>query len=306
MGNSLLPAEVDMVTIRNYRSAAVIAACLLGASLCTEIAGAGGPIYTDAQVVEFESASFTYTPSPFKVKQARKLGKTVEVSIEPSVPLFGYLVKPEGEEPRPAVVLLHTCAGISEHEEMWSRRLVSWGYVVLTADSFTPRGFEYTCDSRGGAHVGPWRRALDAFGAKRFLSTLSFVDSDRIAVMGMSHGGMTVMKTIMQSTSAGLAMKPFQAAIAFYPLCSTTELTNTPTLILTGSKDSWTPAELCEEYIEKLQPGHEISLHVFEGAHHAFDHPNIDTIDAGYIIRSDPEAAARASQLSHDFLREQL
>jgi hypothetical protein len=32
----------------------------------------------------------------------------------------------------------------------------------------------------------------------------------------------------------------------------------------------------------------------------------VDTIDAGYIIRSNPEAAAEASQIAREFLEERL
>ncbi len=38
--------------------------------------------------------------------------------------------------------------------------------------------------------------------------------SARIAVIGMSHGGKTVLEAIKQSTSDGATMKPFRAAIA--------------------------------------------------------------------------------------------
>lgn len=234
-----------MVKIKILSTAST--ASLLAVIVFVKTAFGAEPVYADTKVVEFESVSYTYAPSPFRVRQAKKRGIPVEVKTEPSVSVSGYLARPDGEEPRAAIVLLHTCAGISEHEEMWSKRLVSWGYVVLSVDSFTPRGFDYICDGRigGGALTTPWRRALDAYGAKRYLSARSFVDPDRIAVMGMSHGGMTVLEAIKQSTSEGLAMKPFQAAIAYYPLCSEPESINTPTLILIGSEDSWTPAEFC-------------------------------------------------------------
>jgi dienelactone hydrolase len=296
------------MTLGNDLSRVAITTALVAAIVFAETAFGADPIYGDAEIVEFESVSYTYTPSPFKVKQAKKLGISVEVKTEPSVSLTGYLARPAGEEPRAAIVLLHTCAGISEHEEMWSKRLVAWGYVVLSVNSFTPRGFDYICDGRigGGALTTPWRRALDAFGAKRYLSTRSFVDPARIAVMGMSHGGWTVLETIKQSTSDGLAMKPFQAAIAFYPLCSEPEPINTPTLILSGSEDHWNPAKLCAQYVEKLKPQQEITLKVFAGAYHAFDHPGIDTVDAGHRVRSHPEAAAEASQMSREFLEERL
>jgi dienelactone hydrolase len=101
-------------------------------------------------------------------------------------------------------------------------------------------------------------------------------------------------------------MKPFQAAIAFYPLCSEPEPISTPVLIMTGEKDSWQPAGLCAQYADKLPPQHDITLKVFAGAHHAFDEPGVDIIDAGYIIRYDQEAADEASNMSREFLKDRL
>ncbi len=275
-------------------------------SLLVETVSAADAIFGDAQLVQFDSAAFTYPPSPFKLKQAKKQGIEVEPKTEPAVAINGYLAKPGGEQPRAAIVLLHTCAGISEHEESWSKRLVSWDYVVLTVDSLKPRGFDYICDGRTGALTTPWIRALDAWGAKRYLSTLAFVDPERIAVFGLSHGAMTVLEAVKTSTSDGLGKKPFKAAILFYPLCSSPQPIETPALILAGSEDSWTPAGLCEEYVAQMKSRHEISLTVFAGAHHAFDHPGIDAIDVGHVIRSNPEATARAVQMTREFLQEKL
>jgi len=282
-----------------------ITASLVAIIVFARTASSADPIFAGSEVVEFESVSFTYTPSPFKVKQAKKLGIPVEVKTEPSVSLTGYLARLAGEEPRPAIVLLHPCFGISKAEEMWSDRLVSWGYVVLSVDSFKTRGFDNICDSSQG-YVSPWARALDAYGAKKYLSTRPFVDSARIAVMGMSHGGNSVLEVIKQSTSEGLAMKPFQAAIAFYPLCSVPEPINTPSLILTGDMDQWHPAVLCEQYLDKLQPQHEINMKVFAGAYHAFDIVGLDTIDTGYIVRYNQKAADEAFRMSREFLEERL
>ncbi len=282
-----------------------VVANLLGATLFAETAFSAQPVFKSAQVIEFESISYTYPPSPFRVKQAKKLGIPVETKTEPSIRLTGYLTKPEGEEPNPAIVLMHTCAGISEHEEGWADRLVSWGYVVLAVDSLTPRDLTYICEARPGSPT-PWLGALDAHGAKRYLSTLTFVDPTRIAVMGMSHGGGVVLEVIKQSTSAALAMSPFRAAVALYPLCGEPEPTIIPTLVLIGGEDNWTPAQHCVMYFDKLKRPHEMTLKVFPGAHHLFDHPGIDRVDLGYILRSDPETATQANQMIRKFLGERL
>jgi len=141
----------------------IFTASLVASIVLIKTAFAADSIFMEAEVVEFESASYTYTPSPFKVRLAEKQGVPVEIKTEPSVSLTGYLAKPAGEEPRAAIVLLHTCAGLSKHEEMWSKRLVSWGYVVLSVDSFSPRGL-FILTPRSGLHLrwpgGSLRRAM--------------------------------------------------------------------------------------------------------------------------------------------------
>lgn len=291
------------MTVKNELLRVAITASLITGVVFANSGFSADPIFADAKVVEFDSIPYTYKPSPFKVKQAKKLGKTLEVKVEPSVSLTGYLAKPAGEEPRAAVVLLHGCTGIIESDEMWSDRLVSWGYVVFIVDSFTPRGYENLCE---GEKVTSWARALDAYGAKQYLETRSFVDPARIAVMGRSHGGMTILEIIKQSNSEDFAVKPFQAAIAFYPYCREPVPINAPTLILTGDEDQWHPAEFCTQYMNKSPSKNQITLKVFAGAYHSFDEPGADGIEAGFIYRYHPEAAAEASDLTRKFLEKRL
>ena len=280
-----------------------VTASLVTGIVFTSCAFSGDPIFAEAKVIEFDSLSYTYKPSPFKVKQAKKLGTTLEIKVEPSISLTGYLAKPAGEKPRAAIVLLHGCTGITEFDEMWSDRLASWGYVVLTVDSFTPRGHGNLCKVE---KVTSWHRALDAYGAKQYLETRSFVDPARIAVMGRSHGGMTVLEIIKQSNSEDMAVKPFQAAIAFYPYCREPVPINAPALIFSGGEDQWFPAELCAQYADNLRSQYDISFKVLAGAYHSFDEPGADGIEGGYVYRHSPDAAAEASNLTRKFLEERL
>ena len=282
---------------------AVFCASVVGAISFTETAFSA-PVFSGAEKVDFDSVPYTYPPSPFKVKQAKKLGISVKTNTEPSIPLTGYLVKPVGEGPFPAVILLHSCAGITELYALWSDRLVAWGYVVLIVDSFTPRGEKYICGRE--ELVSPWIRTLDAYGAKRYLSSHPFVDSSRIAAMGMSLGGNVVLQVIRISTSKNLAVDSFRAAVALYPNCQKPESINVPTLILIGSADQMHSADACVRFLEKIPPPHEITLKVFPGAHHVFDQPGMDMVEVGKINRYHPEAAELAIEMIREHFDERL
>ena len=277
--------------------------CMVGVITFAE-AAFSAPVFSGAEKVDFDSVAYTYPPSPFKVKQAKKLGIPVKTNTEPSIPLTGYIAKPVGEGPFPAVILLHACAGVTESSEVWSDRLVAWGYVVLTVDSITPRGEKYICGRE--AAVPAWIRTLDAYGAKHYLSSRSFVDSSRIAAMGMSLGGNVILQVIKKSTSEKLAMEPFRVAVALYPNCQKPESINVPTMILIGSADQWHSADACVKFLERLPPPHQLTLKVFPGAHHVFDHPGMDMVELGKINRYHPEAAELAFEMIREHFDERL
>src|SRR5262249_9633979 len=60
----------------------------------------------------------------------------------------GYLAKPDGAGPFPAVIGLHGCAGMHDTtKQRLADELVAWGYVVLLVDSYATRGIEHACTS---------------------------------------------------------------------------------------------------------------------------------------------------------------
>jgi hypothetical protein len=115
-------------------------ACFILAAMCFSAIVAFGVRLANAgslgEPVFFDSA--VYPPSPFKVKRAREQG--VELDLTPALPIWGHLSGPKGDGPFPAIVLLHGCSGLGRANEVWTARLVDWGYVVLNVDSFGPRG----------------------------------------------------------------------------------------------------------------------------------------------------------------------
>jgi dienelactone hydrolase len=157
--------------------------------------------------------------------------------------LSGWLYRPAGAGPFPAIVLAHPCNGVSEHTNGWGKLLAGWGYVVLAPDSFGPRGEKSVC-GRGQAVTGQMRVA-DVAGALDYLNAQPFVRKNDIGLIGHSHGGWTTMRAVQGNF--GLAQRGLRAAVAYYPSCSARFDRNVsvPLLILIGDKDDWTPAENC-------------------------------------------------------------
>ena len=106
----------------------------------------------------------------------------------------------KGDGPFPAIVKLPFSGGLNKYATPWAERLTSRGYCTLLVDSFTPRGVK----SIAGRPrlVLPWACAQDAYDAKSYLVGLPFVDRNRIAAMGWSHGGMSIFQAIKKRPSS--------------------------------------------------------------------------------------------------------
>jgi dienelactone hydrolase len=141
-------------------------------------------------------------------------------AVIPGERIQGYLAKPEGAGPFPAVIGLHGCAGMPDTtKRKLVDDLVGWGYVVLLVDSFATRSIEHACT--GGLDIAGKRRS-DAYGALGFLARQSFVDPRRVAAVGFSQGGWVAL-LVAEASSFELFVRPsssrFRAVVAFNPLC---------------------------------------------------------------------------------------
>ena len=216
------------------------------------------------------------------------------------------LLKPDGQGPFPAVVIMHDCSGLGPRSSgapgRWGNELLGQGYVVLIPDSFTTRGHAggiCTDPSPSRNEVGPSRRVRDAYAALTYLRSLPYVDGTRVGLMGGSHGGATTLASMAapESDNEPLARDKrsgFAAAAALYPGCagrvgswravreggaSTTTINYSgvyepvaPLLILVGEADDWAPAEPCRKLAEAAQKaGYPVTIKTYPGAQHSFD-----------------------------------
>ena len=110
--------------------------------------------------------------------------------------LTGEMMKPEGNGPFPAVVLLRGCPGMKGREHDWMERLIHWGFVVLQMDTFAlPGEPKARWNKRTLEEKWIQARMVEAEAGKKYLGELPFVDSKRIMVMGWSNGGISTLSS---------------------------------------------------------------------------------------------------------------
>lgn len=245
--------------------------------------------------------------------------------------ISGYLWRPAGDGPHPAVVMVHGCSGMLDSRGALKTRETAWrdilreeGYVVLLVDSFTDRGHRTLCRVKATERpVAPDReRPHDAYGALRWLQAQPFVKPDRIALAGWSNGAMTLLWTIR----ADAPQRPkdlthdFRAAIGFYPGCIVIRrevsgyTAAVPALLQVGLADQWTKPKPCIDFVAEANArgGARLEIDAYEGAYHSFDFPDMKvrevTISGGRKVPAGthPEARAKAIERVRAYLRAAL
>ena len=241
--------------------------------------------------------------------------------------LPGHWFAADAGSDRPAVVLLHGCGGAYDSKGRLGQRFVDYaamlnaeGWHALVLDSLTPRGEKEVCTQRTGTrHITQAQRRLDALGALQWLATQPGVDRQRLALLGWSNGGSTVLAATnrLHSAVARAVLMP-RAAVAFYPGCEA-ELarryaSTAPTLLLVGESDDWTPAQPCRDLAAIAGSG--LTLVAYAGAYHGFDStaplrvrrdvPNGVRPGQGVTVGGDTAAREASRREMLEFLRRQL
>lgn len=232
-------------------------------------------------------------------------GPTVIDSPRPDV-MYRKVSKPPGTGPFPAVIILHGCTGVREHHEIWAERVNDWGFVSLIVESFPPRNVANKCASPNRGLGSFNDRVADTYGAVLHLQSLSYVDPDRIGLIGFSHGGGTTLRVMSASTPGRFAIGPevrIVAAVAYYPYCEPLSPFYAPLLIIGGADDDWTPTERCISMLSGSRAGDEKTrINVYPDATHAFDVKGLDTSYQGHRLVYNPTAAMDSFRRVEEFL----
>lgn len=201
----------------------------------------------------------------------------------------------------PAVVLLHSNAGIVGVGDFYARALNSAGIATLEVDSFLPRGVR-----SGNERTAPvlCDRLQDAWGALVFLSLDSRINPQQIGIAGFSSGAAVAIMTGMGVRPARLARdnstlpreQVYAAHFALYPACANIMddqqrirswinpgrpqnwgTTGKPIHIVSGTSDDFdfNPRTDCLRMRGEFpEIASQLTIRMVEGATHAFDWPN--------------------------------
>lgn len=184
--------------------------------------------------------------------------------------------------PIPAVVILHTTAGIDSTGSYHAESLNEAGFATLELDLFGSRGFAGGAANRPEA---PQENLPDAFAALAFLAQRPEIDANNIGILGFSWGGVVTMLSATEQYVA-LAGSPlrFKAHVAHYPVCwlynnpvlpgfEFGNLTGAPVLIQSAEWDDYDLPETCQTLVDSLDETDQavVTHRQFRRVYHTFD-----------------------------------
>jgi carboxymethylenebutenolidase len=228
--------------------------------------------------------------------------------------LRGYLARPEGPGPFPALVVVHEIHGLTDHIRDVARRFAAKGYVGLALDLYSregPPGPQALKDPPArNAFIAslPDRRLVgDVQGAVGFLRTVPEVRRDRVGVVGFCMGGTVTLLTACHTPDLAAAVVFYGGRLIYKEItdnkpASPVDLVGhirCPILCLYAGADATVPLadiERLQESLEKHRKAFEFTI--YPGAPHAFFN------DTREFYR--PNEAAAAWQRTLAFLEKHL
>jgi carboxymethylenebutenolidase len=139
----------------------------------------------------------------------------VEIQVSDGTTMGGYLYRPEGQEPRPAILVLQEIFGVNDNIRSIAERFAREGYVTLAPDLFhrSQPDFVGSYDNFPGARSLAMKYTaehgeLDLRAAVDFLAKHPAVDKERIGSLGFCMGG--------RLSFVANAITKLRAAVSFY------------------------------------------------------------------------------------------
>lgn len=274
------------------------------------------PITNNSSQLKFSSIQ-TSLPStalkPIDATLPALIASPVSITNAQGQALNAYVYKPKGNGPFPAVVALHGCSGlmtgtnhtIGSEFTYWGNLLSAEGYVVILVDSFSTRNISTVCND-GTILNEATIRPLDAYAGLTYLQDQTYVNDNKIALLGWSNGASAALSSVAKNNNPANPVDgaKFVGAVVEYPGCGLrsqygtdysnaskvhlgTYLPYAPVQILAAEKDTTTPpSPKCVNLAARAQAlgaseatSNPISVTTYSGAKHGFDRAKENSVD---------------------------
>ncbi|WP_299818105.1 dienelactone hydrolase family protein [uncultured Roseibium sp.] len=203
---------------------------------------------------------------------------------------------PEAEGPHPVALLLSGCDGPKSNLDRLAGDLAAAGWASVIVDSHGPRGLDEVELWRlvcAGQILNGAERAADIAVTLAELRNRPQIDSSRVALIGLSHGGWASLDYLAMALAGtvpplltnwpeAIAADPLAGigkAVFFYPYCgpasvgSVNELPSDPSyLFLLVDGDTIVNEHHCLEVAGRLlSVNADVEVSIYQGVTHSFD-----------------------------------
>ena len=178
----------------------------------------------------------------------------------------------------PAVIMIHENRGLNDNIKSMANTLAREGYAVLAVDLFKGQVAQTSQEAQqlaGSARSNSALTISNLQAALKYVSSLPFVDSSKIASIGWCFGGGQSLQLALHSEQ-----HPLVATILYYgtPLVTDKqELSKIkwPVLGIFGDKDQAIPLSNIQQFKTALDvSGITNEIHIYKGLGHAFANPS--------------------------------
>ncbi len=193
---------------------------------------------------------------------------------------------PEGNGKFPVVLVFPGCEGVKpERAKPRMNWLAEQGYIAVMVDSHSGRGLDEDTVCDGYALWGS-ERAGDIYVALNFIQHHPQADINKIALLGYSHGGWTILDALSYNGTPprGLDTVPdnllnqVKAAAIYYPYCGYpsraryTFNSPIPILAIHAEQDTMVDPQACKTMMHAWQEkGLPVTSLSYDNTGHAFD-----------------------------------
>lgn len=251
-----------------------IAALILALIPCLLTAEEKNDDYVERMEVEHATDTPVASPAAQVEPGGEVVTETVTYAGIDGVDIVGYLARPLTGEPTAGILVIHEWWGLNDNVKSMARQLAGEGYVALAVDLYEGEVAETREDAgrlARGSRDNPARGQQNMQQAWQFLKEEKGLE--KIGVIGWCFGGGWSLQTAL------LLGDGIDAAVIYYGRVVTdreilVDLAS-PVLGIFGAEDDGIPVATVREFQSTLDLlGKTASIHIYEGADHAFANPS--------------------------------